>query len=76
LNPQIVSAAAAVLEGETIVADRWNVSRCGGVLEQRIALGEMPEGQAIRLRQRLAALDGVLRTRLEHHFVRGVAAAS
>lgn len=74
LNPDIVSAAASVLESETVVADRWAVTKCGGVLEQRIALGEMSEGQAVRLREQLAALDGVLRTRLEHHFVRGVSA--
>ncbi|ORT83915.1 hypothetical protein B7G54_20935 [Burkholderia puraquae] len=76
LNPGIVSTAAAVLEGETATVDRWAIARCGDVLEQKIVLGEMTEGQAVRLRERLAALDGVLRTRMEHHFVRGGSAAS
>ncbi|KVW83843.1 hypothetical protein WL00_22215 [Burkholderia cepacia] len=76
LNPGIVSTAAAVLEGETATVDRWAIARCGDVLEQKIVLGEMTEGQAVRLRDRLAALDGVLRTRMEHHFVRAGSAAS
>lgn len=75
-NPGIVSTAAAVLEGETATVDRWAITRCGDVLEQKIVLGEMTEGQAVRLRERLAGLDGVLRTRVEHHFVRGGSAAS
>ncbi|AWG29605.1 hypothetical protein B9Z07_12590 [Burkholderia cenocepacia] len=74
-NPGIVSTAAAVLEGETATVDRWAITRCGDVLEQKIVLGEMTEGQAVRLRERLAALDGVLRTRVEHHFVRGGSAS-
>ncbi|WP_175022394.1 MULTISPECIES: hypothetical protein [Burkholderia] len=75
-NPGIVSTAAAVLEGETATVDRWAITRCGDVLEQKIVLGEMTERQAVRLRERLAGLDGVLRTRVEHHFVRGGSAAS
>lgn len=75
-NLGIVSTAAAVLEGETAAVDRWAVTRCGDVLEQKIVLGEMTEGQAIRLRTQLAALDGVLRTRIEHHFVRAGSTAS
>ncbi|WP_175014985.1 hypothetical protein [Burkholderia lata] len=75
-NPGIVSTAAAVLEGETATVDRWAITRCGDVLEQKIVLGEMTEGQAVRLRERLAALEGVLRARVEHHFVRGGSAAS
>ncbi|MFW2270873.1 hypothetical protein [Burkholderia orbicola] len=76
LNPGIVSTAAAVLEGETATVDRWAITRCGDVLEQKIVLGEMTEGQAVRLRERLAAVEGVLRTRVEHHFVRAGARAS
>jgi len=76
LNLGIVSTAAAVLEGETATVDRWAVTRCGDVLEQTIVLGEMTEEQAIRLREQLAALDGVLRTRMEHQFVRAGSAAS
>lgn len=75
-NPGIVSTAAAVLEGETATVDRWAITRCGDVLEQKIVLGEMTEGQAVRLRERLAALEGVLRTRVEHHFVRSGSAAA
>ncbi|PRG07749.1 hypothetical protein C6Q17_23330 [Burkholderia contaminans] len=75
-NPGIVSTAAAVLEGETATVDRWAITRCGDVLEQKIVLGAMTEGQAVRLRERLAALEGVLRTRVEHHFVRAGSAAS
>ncbi|WP_158062107.1 hypothetical protein [Burkholderia catarinensis] len=76
LNPGIVSTAAAVLEGETATVDRWAIARHGDVLEQKIVLGEMTEGQAVRLREQLAALDGVLRTRVEHHFVRAGSAVS
>lgn len=76
LDPGIVSTASAVLEGEAVSVDRWVVTRCGDVLEQKIVLGEMPEGQAVRLREQLAALDGVLRSKMEHHFVRGSSAAS
>jgi hypothetical protein len=76
LNLGIVSTAAAVLEGETASVDRWAVTRCGDILEQRIVLGEMTERQAVRLREQLAALDGVLRARMEHHFVRERSAAS
>ncbi|KVL08050.1 hypothetical protein WS95_31990 [Burkholderia sp. MSMB1826] len=72
--PGIVSTAEAVLEGETATVDRWAITRCGDVLEQKIVLGEMTEGQAVRLRERLAALEGVLRARVEHHFVRAGAA--
>jgi hypothetical protein len=75
LNLGIVSTAAAVLEDETATVDRWAVTRCGDVLEQKIVLGEMTEGQAVRLREQLAALDGVLRARVEHHFVRARAAS-
>lgn len=75
-NPGIVSTAAAVLEGETATVDRWAITRCGDVLEQKIVLGEMTEGQAVRLRERLAAVEGVLRTRVEHHFVRASSAGN
>jgi hypothetical protein len=75
LNSGVVSTAAAVLEGEKAAVDRWAVTRCGDVLEQKIVLGEMTERQADELRDQLAALDGVLRTRMEHHFVRDRSAA-
>ncbi|WP_155257304.1 MULTISPECIES: hypothetical protein [Burkholderia] len=74
--PGIVSTAEAVLEGETATVDRWAITRCGDVLEQKIVLGEMTEGQAVRLRERLAALEGVLRARVGHHFVRGGSATA
>jgi hypothetical protein len=75
-NLGIVSTAAAVLEGETAAVDHWAVTRCGDILEQKIVLGDMTESQAVRLREQLAALDGVLRTRMEHHFVRARPAAA
>jgi hypothetical protein len=76
LNSGVVTTAAAVLEGENAAVDRWAVTRCGDVLEQRIVLGEMTERQADGLREQLAALDGVLRTRMEHVFVRDRSAAA
>jgi len=69
-NPGVVSTAAAVLEGEAVAVDQWAVTRRGDVFEQRIVFSEMTETQAVRVREQLAALDGVLRTRMEHHFVR------
>ena len=39
-NPGIVSTAAAVLEGETATVDRWAITRCGDVLEQRSFSGQ------------------------------------
>jgi hypothetical protein len=75
-NPGVVSTAAAVLESEAVAVDGWAVTRCGDIFEQRIVLGEMTETQAVRLREQLAALDGVLRTRMEHHFVRTKTATS
>jgi hypothetical protein len=76
LNSTVVSTAAAVLENENAAVDRWAVTRCGDVLAQKIVLGEMTERQADCLREQLAALDGVLRTRMEHHFVRDRSAVS
>ncbi|MBV8261298.1 MAG: hypothetical protein JO239_10195 [Paraburkholderia sp.] len=70
LNLGVVSTAADVLEGEQIVVDRWAVTRFGDVLEQKIVFGEVSEREAFRLRERLAAVDGVLRAKIEHHFVR------
>lgn len=66
----VVSAAAEVLKAEEAVIERWLVTRCGEVLEQRIVLDEMTEERAVRLREQLAGLHGVMRTRIEHHFVR------
>lgn len=70
LNLGVVSTAADVLEGEQIVVDRWAVTRFGDVLEQKIVFGEVSEREAVRLREQLAAVDGVLRAKIEHHFVR------
>ncbi|QGZ59086.1 hypothetical protein [Paraburkholderia acidiphila] len=70
LDLGVVSTAAGVLDGEQVVVDRWAVTRCGDVLEQKIVFGEMTEGRATRLREQLAAVDGVLRAKIEHHFVR------
>ncbi|MGN6230595.1 MAG: hypothetical protein ACTHNZ_05450 [Trinickia sp.] len=70
LDLDVVSTAADVLKAEDAAVERWVVTRCGEVLEQKIVLGEMTEKQAVRLRDQLAGLDGVLRARIEHQFVR------
>ena len=67
-NLTVVSKAADILKSEEVDVDRWAVVRSGDVLEQSIVLGEMTESRAARLREQLATLDGILRTRLEHHF--------
>ncbi|WP_157025653.1 hypothetical protein [Paraburkholderia heleia] len=70
LDLGVVSTAAGVLDGEQVVVDRWAVTRFGDVLEQKIVFGDMTEKRAARLREQLAAVDGVLRAKIEHHFVR------
>ncbi|MBB3257601.1 hypothetical protein F4827_002466 [Paraburkholderia bannensis] len=70
LSASVESTAAALFEGENAAVDRWAVSRCRGVVEQTIVLAGITERRAVKLRERLAALDGVLRTRVEHQFVR------
>lgn len=70
LDLGVVSTAAGVLDGEQVVVDRWAVTRFGDVLEQKIVFGDMTERRAARLREQLAAVDGVLRAKIEHHFVR------
>jgi hypothetical protein len=70
LSASVESSAAALIEGEQAAVDRWAVSRCRGVIEQTIVLAGITEKRAVRLREQLAALDGVLRTRVEHQFVR------
>ncbi|NIE65864.1 hypothetical protein [Burkholderia sp. Ax-1719] len=66
----VESRAAALIEDENAAVDRWAVSRCRGVVEQTIVLAGITERRAVKLREQLAALDGVLRTRVEHQFVR------
>ena len=75
LSLNIVSAAAAILEVQKASVERWTITRFGDVLEQRIVLDEMTERQAVLLREQLVVLDGVLRARIEHHFVRARSAA-
>lgn len=75
-NLGVVSTAAALLEDEEVAVDEWAVTRRGGNLEQRIGLGEMTERRAVELREQLAGLNGVLRARIEHHFVRARPVAS
>ncbi|WP_181885315.1 hypothetical protein [Trinickia dinghuensis] len=72
----VVSLAAELLEAENAAVERWVVTRCGDLLEQRIVLEDMTEKRAVRLREQLAVLEGVLRARVEHHFVRARAAAA
>lgn len=70
LDLDVVSIAAEVLKAEDAAVERWVVTRCGEVLEQKITLDDMTERRAVRLRDQLAGLDGVLRARIEHQFVR------
>ncbi|MBN3853748.1 MULTISPECIES: hypothetical protein [unclassified Paraburkholderia] len=74
LNPSVVSTAAAALETRRANVEQWAVTRCAGLLEQRIVLVDMTERQAIEVREQLAALDGVARASVEHQFVREAAA--
>ncbi|AQH01488.1 hypothetical protein A9R05_21985 [Burkholderia sp. KK1] len=67
-NLSVISEAADVLKSEGIEVDHWTVVRRGDVLEQNILLGDMSEARASQLRTQLATLEGILRTRLEHHF--------
>ncbi len=69
LDLGVVSRVANVLHGEQVIVERWAVTRCADVLAQKILFGEMTEGRAVRLRERLAAVDGVLRAKIEHHFI-------
>ncbi|KVM72181.1 hypothetical protein WJ59_05405 [Burkholderia gladioli] len=46
------------------------MSRCRELLTQTIVLDGIGERRARLLREQLLALDGVLRIRLEHRFVR------
>jgi hypothetical protein len=70
VNPGGVSKAAAVFEDDDIAFDHWTVTRCGDVLTQKIVLTGITEKRATRLRERLASVDGVLRTRIEHYLLR------
>ena len=70
MNLGVVSTAAAALESEKVAVDLWAVTRCGDNLEQKIVFGEVTERRAVQLRELLAGLNGVLRARMEHHFVR------
>lgn len=70
VNPDVVTRAAAQLEHACAPVQHWSVLRRGGLLEQKIDLDDISEGQARRLREHLLTLEDVLRVRLEHRFVR------
>jgi hypothetical protein len=65
-----VPSAAELISAENIEIRRWMTFSCGGVIAQEILVGDISERDVVDLRQRLAALDGVLRARVEHHFLR------
>lgn len=69
-NPAVVPAASAVLANAHAKVERWAETRYAGVIEQQIVLADVTEGEAIRLREQLAALDGVVRAKVVHHLVR------
>jgi hypothetical protein len=67
-DPSVIAKAADVLKSENIDVDRWSVVRSGDLFDQSIQLAGITETRAGLLREQLASLDGMLRTRLEHHF--------
>lgn len=69
-NATVVSAAAAALKGAHGKIERWATSRFNDVLEHRIDLADMTERAAVDLRERLAALDGVVRAKVVHRLSR------
>jgi hypothetical protein len=70
INLDVVTRAAAHLKNEHALVNHWAMVKRGNLLEQRIVLDDMSEGQARALREQLLALEDVLRVRLEHRFVR------
>ncbi|QGZ65685.1 hypothetical protein [Paraburkholderia acidisoli] len=70
-NATVASAAAAALKAAHGKVERWATSRFNDVLEHRIDVAEMTERAALDLRERLAALDGVVRAKVVHHLLRG-----
>jgi hypothetical protein len=66
----VVSRVAAHLKDQQVCVSSFVVLRRGNILDQKIVLDDIGERQAQLLREKLLALDGVLRIRLEHLFVR------
>lgn len=66
----VVSRVAAHLNDQHGSVSNFVVLRSGNILDQKIVLDGIGERQAKLLRERLLILDGVLRIRLEHRFVR------
>ena len=70
LSMDVVSRVTAHLHEQQASVGHLVVSRSGDVLAQTIVLDDMTERRAKDLREQLLTLDGVLRIRLEHRFVR------
>lgn len=66
----VVSRVAAHLKDQQVCVSNFVVLRSGNILDQKIVLDGIGERQAKLLREKLLILDGVLRIRLEHLFVR------
>ncbi|MFL9866603.1 hypothetical protein PQR67_20705 [Paraburkholderia fungorum] len=66
----VVSRVAAHLKDQQVSVSSFVVLRSGNILDQKIVLDDIGERQAKLLREKLLILDGVLRIRLEHLFVR------
>jgi hypothetical protein len=67
----VVSRVKAHLRAQQASVRDFVVLRSGDVLDQKIVLDGIDERGASALREQLLILDGVLRIRLEHRFVRG-----
>lgn len=67
---EVVSRVAAHLKDQQVCVSSFVVLRSGNILDQKIVLDGIGERQTQLLREKLLALDGVLRIRLEHLFVR------
>ena len=67
----VVSRVKAHLRAQQASVSDFVVLRSGDVLDQKIVLDGIGERAANALREQLLILDGVLRIRLEHRFVRG-----
>ena len=66
----VVSRVATHLKDQQASVSNFVVLRSGNLLDQKIVLDGIGERQANLLREGLLILDGVLRIRLEHRFVR------
>jgi hypothetical protein len=70
VSMDVVSRMVALLKDQQASVSNFVVLRSGNILDQKIVLDGIGERQAKLPRERLSILDGVLRIRLEHRFVR------